>query len=51
MATKRKHNDYSMDMKYKVLKSLQSGEKTKTQVITEYGLAKSKLFTWLKNKA
>ena len=49
IASKCKLNTKSIKDKYKALKELEDG-KTKLQVAARYGIPKSTLSTWLKNK-
>ena len=48
MASKRKHNDYSLDMKRKVVIDIQKGTKTRSQIIAEFGVSKTTLSSWIK---
>ena len=49
IASKRKLNTKSIEDKYNTLKEVEDG-KTKSQVTAKYGIPKSTLSTWLKNK-
>ena len=49
MATKRKHSDYSLDMKRKIVTDIHKGIKNRVQVINELSVSKSTLATWIKN--
>ena len=49
IASKRKSNTKSIKDKYNALKEVEDG-KTKSQVAARYGIPKSTLSTWLKNK-
>ena len=49
IASKRKLNTKSIKDEYSTLKEVEDG-KTKSQVAAKYGIPKSTLSTWLKNK-
>ena len=49
IASKRKLNTKSIKDEYSTLKEVEDG-KTKSQIAAKYGIPKSTLSTWLKNK-
>ena len=49
MATKRKHQEVTLKVKYKALKELQKGRQNK-DVAKQYGIRGGTLATWKKNK-
>ena len=49
MATKRKHNEVTLKVKYEALKELEKGRPNKV-VASQFGIPGSTLTTWKKNK-
>ena len=49
MATKRKHNEVTLKVKYEALKELEKGRPNK-DVANQFGIPGSTLATWKKNK-
>ena len=49
MATKRKHNEVTLKVKYEALKELEKGRPNK-DVASQFGIPGSTLATWKKNK-
>ena len=49
MATKRKRTDYSLDTKYKSIKDIVKGVKSRTQIVNELGVPKSTVARWIKD--
>ena len=49
MATKRKHNEVTLKVKYETLKELEKGRPNK-DVANQFGIPGSTLATWKKNK-